>query len=61
MKDAVISQIESIRKDNNSLWMDLLRIALDKAPEETKPILAKIKKNDVKVTELFGLLSSDNQ
>jgi hypothetical protein len=42
----IIDRIENVRKLNNSLWMELLRISLEKAPTRTKAILAEIKKND---------------
>lgn len=55
--DNVIDQIEEIRRRNNRLWMDLLRLALREAPEEAKRILGDITKNDRKVSELTALLS----
>jgi len=42
ISDTVINQIEDVRKSNNSLWMDLLRIAFDNDPDATKQILRKI-------------------
>lgn len=59
MKDAVVDQIEAVRKDNNVLWMGILRVALDKAPDETKQLLAKIRKNDMKISSLVGMLAND--
>ncbi len=57
MKDQVIDQIEVVRQENNSLWMQLLRIALDKSPDETRKVLAQITKNDKKVADLLGMLA----
>lgn len=51
-----LDQVHQIRVKNNDLWMEILQIALDFAPEETKAILARIKKNDRRITELFGAL-----
>lgn len=59
MRDKVIDQIEAVRRDNNKLWMDLLRIALDKAPDETKSVLGKINANDRKISGLLGLLAGE--
>lgn len=43
---ATVDQIERIRRDNNRLWMAILRLSLEKAPKRTKAILAEIKAND---------------
>ncbi len=48
---ASIQRIESIRRDNNSLWMDILRVAVRHAPGETKNILRQIEENDRLVNE----------
>lgn len=52
-----INDMELIRKENNSLWMELLRIALESNPEESKKVIKKIKKNDSLITKIFGELS----
>ena len=38
----IIDQIENIRKNNNSNWMDILRVAYTYAPKKTAKIMAKI-------------------
>jgi hypothetical protein len=48
-----IYEIEHIRTRNNSLWMELLRIALRHAPEEAKKVLRKINENDNAVSRLL--------
>jgi len=48
-----IYEIEHIRTRNNSLWMELLRIALKYAPEEAKKVLRKINENDNAVSRLL--------
>ena len=48
--------IEKIRKDNNKNWMNLLRIALKKSPDESKKVLNRINKNDKKISNLFSKL-----
>lgn len=52
-----INEMESIRKENNNLWMELLRIAIESNPEETKKVIKKIKKNDSLIAKIFGELS----
>lgn len=48
-----IDKIEKARKQNNVNWMDILRIALQYAPEKTIPLMTKINKKDQKITNLF--------
>ena len=50
---SIINKIEKIRKNNNSNWMDLLRIAFKHSPKETAKIMSNIYKHDNKI----GLLS----
>lgn len=52
-----ISQIAEIRADNNALWMDLLSIALEHAPEQTKAVLRAINHNDQRVSSLLKELA----
>jgi hypothetical protein len=53
----IINQIESIRERNNKLWMNLLRIAMNKNPEGTKETLKEIGENDLKIYELNNKLA----
>lgn len=55
--DEIVDQVEDVRRANNTLWMDLLRIALKAAPEEAKATLAKINENDRKISALLGRLA----
>jgi len=48
-----IYEIEHIRTRNNSLWMELLKIALKYAPEEAKKVLKQINENDNAVSRLL--------
>lgn len=57
MKNETINQIEWVRVDNNKLWMEILRIAMDSSPIATKKVLAKIRKNDQQISELMGMLA----
>jgi len=48
-----IDKIEKARKQNNVNWMDVLRIALQHAPEKTIILMNKINKKDQVITNLF--------
>tara|TARA_B100000965_G_scaffold169765_1_gene141586 strand:+ start:19 stop:222 length:204 start_codon:yes stop_codon:yes gene_type:complete len=48
-----INKIEKARKKNNVNWMDILRIALRNAPNETIKLMTKINKKDQVITNLF--------
>lgn len=52
-KNNLIDKIEKIRSKNNINWMDLLRLAYDKAPNETASILKKIYRDDAKISNLL--------
>jgi hypothetical protein len=52
----LIDEIEKIRASNNVNWMDLLRLAFARAPEETKLLIRKINSDDGKISELFAKL-----
>jgi hypothetical protein len=57
-KKNFIKQIEKIRSKNNVNWMDLLRLAYDRAPNETAHIMSKIYKDDAKISKLVQKLIS---
>lgn len=52
----LIDEIENIRTKNNVNWMDLLRIGITHAPDETKKIIKKINSDDQRISELFSRL-----
>ena len=52
----VIDAIEEVRSKNNVNWMDILRLALKPAPEETKDLIKKINKSDNEISNLLGKL-----
>jgi len=54
-----IYEIEHIRTRNNSLWMELLKIALEYAPVKTKEVLKQINENDTAVSKLLKGLIDD--
>ena len=50
----LINKIEKIRSKNNINWMDVLRIALKNAPNETIKLIKAINQTDKKVSNLLG-------
>lgn len=56
-KQRTISKIGLIRSRNNDLWMKLLEIALETAPEETKAVLREINTNDRDISGLLAELA----
>jgi hypothetical protein len=42
----IISKIESVRKKNNTNWMDILRIAFENSPQKTARVMSKIYKDN---------------
>lgn len=53
----IIETITSIRASNNDVWMRLLAIALESAPNATKAVLREINQNDRKISDLLGELA----
>ena len=48
----IITEIESIRKNNNKNWMDILRTSFTHAPKRTAKIMSKIYSDDRKISKL---------
>ena len=53
----IIDQIEKVRKKNNTNWMDILRVAYSFAPKKTASIMARIYKDDSKISNLAKKLT----
>ena len=53
----IIDQIEQCRSKNNSNWMNVLRLAYSKAPEESVKIFSQIYKEDKKISSLARKLT----
>ena len=53
----IIDEIEKIRTSNNMNWMDILRLAFTKAPEEAKALMKKIDHEDNRISILVKKLS----
>lgn len=56
-----LKEIKKIRVRNNDLWIAVLDIALKHAPEETKEVLTKIRRNDILVAEYVGDILNEDQ
>ena len=54
---SLVDQIQSIRSRNNVNWMNIMRIALEHAPEKTRAQLAAIQENDLEISRLNGMLA----
>ena len=54
--DSIIDRIESARSRNNLNWMNVLRLALDKAPETALAVIEEIHKTDAEINQLSGEL-----
>ena len=50
----IINKIEKVRSRNNVNWMDVLRVALKHAPEETIKLMKEINRKDRKISNLFN-------
>ena len=50
----IINEIENVRSKNNVNWMDVLRLALKNAPDETIKLMQSINKKDKKISTLFS-------
>ena len=55
-KVKIIDQIEMIRRKNNGNWMDLLRLAYKNSPRESTMIMAKIYRDDSRISKLVKKL-----
>lgn len=54
--EEIIDMVAGIRAQNNGLWMAILQIAMEAAPNATREVIKMINKNDAKVTEWLGKL-----
>ncbi len=56
--ETIIKQITNARKKNNINWMNLLRISIKFAPEQSKKILKNINKQDKKISQLLRSITN---
>ena len=45
----LIDQIQQVRAKNNKIWMDIVRLAFKKAPEEAKALMREIVRHDKQI------------
>ena len=50
----IVKKIELARSKNNKNWMDLLRLAIKKAPKQAKIILKRINNQDKNISKLLS-------
>jgi len=55
----LIDEIEEIRENNNSLWMGILRLALEHAPDRARKLLSQINLNDSAISARLKRLSEE--
>jgi hypothetical protein len=56
----IINDIQEIRAKNNTHWMDLVKLAFEVAPVDSRAIFKKIKFCDEKVNELLKELAEND-
>ena len=54
----IVKKIELARSKNNKNWMDLLRLAIEKAPKQAKQILKRINYQDKNISKLLSKLNN---
>jgi len=57
----IIDEIQEIRTRNNKNWMDILRIAFQYAPDETKKKMADITECDAEINKLSRQLAEGEE
>lgn len=55
-----IEKITKIRRRNNDLWMKLLSLALEVAPDRTRGLLREIADNDRAITKIMGEIANED-
>lgn len=51
--ELLIGEMQAVRERNNTLWMDLVRLAFKANPDEAKAIAAQIKEADAQIADLW--------
>jgi len=54
--DVILASVYQIRADNNALWVNILRLAMEIEPKKTRKIMRDIRKNDKEVVAWLGKL-----
>ena len=59
--EQIINDIQKIREKNNTHWMDIVKLAFEVAPVESRSIFKKIKYCDERVNELLKELADNDK
>jgi hypothetical protein len=57
----LLEQIREVRAANNDNWLELVKIALTHAEQETVQVLKNINKNDSEIGRLMRELGGDDE
>ena len=57
----IIDEIEKIRTRSNVNWMNILRLAIRHAPDESIELLKNVNCEDERISELFNNISEKNK
>jgi hypothetical protein len=49
----IIDKIQKVRSGNNVNWMDVLRLALKNAPDQTIKLIKSINRQDERISKFF--------
>jgi|TARA_A100000172_G_scaffold76589_1_gene60225 hypothetical protein len=58
--EEIINKIEEIRSQNNTHWMDIVRLSFRISPVESRSIFKKIKQCDEDVNNLLKKLANND-
>ncbi len=61
MSKAHLEVIREKRASNNDLWMKILEIALEEAPERTKLVLKAIRDRDLTISHCLGRIVDEDR
>lgn len=56
----ILNEIEQIRAENNTLWMDVVRMCFELDAERARSIFSKVKECDRKIQKLSKEISNHN-
>lgn len=52
-----LNEIRIMRAQNNDLWMKIVALALEHAPDKTKAVMREIEMRDRCITSIWGALA----
>jgi len=57
----ILDQIQQVRSENNVNWMDILRLGFKHAPSETRKLVNKVGKSDIRISSLLSKLVENEE